>query len=293
MSIMNHKTTTIALIGLIIFFLIIVYAFLYGPLLPFSPIQPGFSKETLSRCDILWSNDSCIPEEYYAIDSLIAETEKFHHLTYAKRITIVLCSTAKQHKRFSMSGGHANTALTGTVIYVNPSIYNALYPPIIQLNKSDIFFTKGRGNIKRDIPSFLKHELSHALLYQNTTFAKARKIKSWLEEGLAVYFGNPHHYYRGDEFKQLAIDRGYFFDLFDNQKDAYFVPPEIKFYFKYGAYGAFMEYLVDSKGMDAVLNFTHEYIKSPHKESQLFQYYFNTTMDSALEGFRKSLENQQ
>lgn len=289
MSIKQHRTTIILAICPIVFILIIVYAFFYGPLFPFSPIHPGFSKKALHRCDILYSNDSHIPKEFYALDSLLYETEKFHHLTFTKTITVILCATAKQHKRFSMSGGHANTALTGTVIYVNPSIYNALYPPIIELNKSDIFFTKGRGNIKRDIPSFLKHELSHALLYQNTTFWKARKIKSWLEEGLAVYYGNPDHYYQGNEFKQLAIDRDYFFNLLDDKAEPHFIPPEIKFYFKYGAYRAFMEYLITTYGLETILDYTKEYLDAPDKEAELFTLFFGISMNDALERFRQSL----
>jgi hypothetical protein len=287
------KVITVIVVVIIALALVMIYVFCYGPLFPYSPFHPGFNALTFDKYRIIYPLDYAIAPAYLGLDSLLSAAEDFHRLQYKKPITIVISATALQHKRFSMSGGHANTIQTGTVIYVNPSINNALYPPEIRLRKSDLFFTQTKGNIKRDLRSFLKHELSHALLYQNTTLAKARRVKSWLEEGLAVYFGNPHHYYHGEELRKLAIGRDYFFDLFDDQKDAYFVPPEIKYYFKYGIYGAFMEYLIDTNGISTVIDFTHEYIVAPQEERGLFQSHFRTTMDSALLDFRKSLENHQ
>jgi len=283
---------TIGLALLIVVTAIFIYGFLCGPLFPFSPIKPGFAELNLTRCTIVYPKNTKISPEYGTVDDLIGETEQFHNLQFKKRIQIIVCATNEQCKRFSMTGGHACTIQTGTVIYIRPSIQETTYPPKITIERGSIILQPPVVETHRDLTGFLKHELSHAILYQNTSILKAIRIKRWLEEGLAVYFGNPHHYYHGSEFRTLAIDQGCFFNLLDEQAEPEGIPQDIKYYFMYGAFYEFMNYLIQTYGVDSVLTYTHEYIKAPGMEDPLFRSLFGINLENELERFQQHIRTQ-
>ena len=265
-----------------------IYGFFFGPLFPYCPLKPGFDKMELERCTIIYPGGSVLSPEYSTLDKLMDETEGFHRLSFRKRVQVIVCATPGQYKRFSRGGGHASTTQTGTAIYIAHSIEGKTYPPPLQREGEEREALSAPKTGRRDLAMFLKHELSHAILYQNTGLVRAFRIKNWVEEGLAIYFGNPDHYYRGEEFRTLAFRQGCFFNLLDDESEPVVTPPEIKFYFKYGAYGAFMAYLVDKYGLEGVLKFVHAYIKSPSDEAALFQTSFGCSPTAMLDRFREA-----
>jgi len=219
----------------------------------------------------------------------MAQTEKFHRLSFKKNVLVIVCASNSQYRRFSLASGNAGTIQTGTMIYIRPSISEASYPPHIAYEDGALKLLPPDNPAKRDLAGFLKHELSHAILYQNTTPWKAMKIKRWIEEGLAVYFGNSHHYYTGDELRSLAIDDGFWFNLTDEDADPPGIPDTIKHFFSYGAYCGFITYLVDTYGRDRLLDFVHAYIRDPQNEEALFKSQFGVSLNDAIEGFRNRL----
>ncbi len=260
--------------GLTIFVLALIsisaYAFTSGPLFPYSPIKPGFAKLESEKAIIFYPDGTSLPEECLSIDSLIEETESFHKLEFNKKPKIIFCETSKQYKRFSTRTAHACAIQTGDAIYINPSIYSS----------------------NRDLTGFFKHELSHSIIYQNTSIFDALRLKSWLTEGMAVYYGNSHHYYRGNELKELAIDREYFFNIFDDKARPADMPKTIRYSYFYGLYGSFIGYLVDSHGLNVVMDFTAEYMKHPKKEGEIFKKIFGLSQEKILNEFRDKMSNE-
>ncbi len=267
-----------------------VYGFFFGPLFPWCPVKPGFAKLRLNRCTILYPKGTQPAPEYATLDTLMEEMEQFHKLRFKKEIQVIVCASNEQCKRFSRQNGHACAVQTGTVLYVRPSIQYTAYPPPLGPDGEIIPEAEAGTQPSRDLTGFLKHELSHALLYQNTSLYKAFRISRWVDEGLAVYSGNPDHYYRDREFRALAFDRGFFFTLLEEDSEPHVVPKEIKYFFTYGAYGMFMGWLMQLYGRDQVLDFIHEYIRAPGREELLFQQYFGSTPPETLERFRKEQE---
>ncbi|MDQ1327591.1 MAG: hypothetical protein QG641_874 [Candidatus Poribacteria bacterium] len=245
------------------------YAFLSGPLFPYSVVKPGFSKLELERATIFYPNGTQLLDDYLKLDDMITETEAFHNIHFKKNVSVIVCATSEQYKRFSTKHAHACAMPTGTIIYINPSIYNT----------------------GRDLTGFLKHELSHAILFQNTSLLKAFKLKSWVTEGLAVYYGNSHHYFQNEELRKLSIDKGYFFNLLDEKAEPVDIPSEIKYKFIYGEYRAFMGYLIKTYGSQAVLDYIFEYAKQPDKENELFNNLLGNSLAEAFAEFHKEMIN--
>lgn len=287
---MKLKVKKIFLTAAIIVFLAVVdYVFVFGPLFPYCPIKLGFDALALPRCVIYYPQGMTLDPDYKKLPVLMEETEQFHQLHFRKRLQIVVCASNAQHRRFSMSNGHACTVQTGATIYIRPSIQEATYPPRLQKNGGEVKMLTPEVEGHRDLVSFLKHEISHALLYQNTSLCKAFRIKNWVEEGVAVYYGNPDHYYRGEMLRTLAIDTKAFFNVFDDTAEPVNVPVEIKNYFRYGMFSELIRNLVGKYGQDNVLAFIREYIRSPGEEAQLFEKYFKIAQEKALEEFQQHI----
>ncbi len=229
--------------------MLVIYSLIWGILFPLSPIKFGFTKIIYNNASILYPKEMLLPDDYRSIDHLMNETEIFHRLGFKKKVTVIICATKSQYKRFSTQRSPLCTMATGTIIYINPTIKDT----------------------NRDIQSFLKHELSHALIFQNTTFLKTFKIKRWIREGLAVFYGNPHHYYQGEEFLRLAVHEGYFLNFLQNNEAIQQIPKEIRYLFEYAEYKYFIDYLVTHYGLNLFLEFINQYIVEPDSEKELFK----------------------
>jgi hypothetical protein len=268
---------------------VLLYALLFGPLFAFSPVKFGFDQMRLAHCTVFYPPGSQLDPGYAKLDALMAETEQFHRMRFNKPVRVFVCKTDRQYKRLSRGGGSACTGPTGTVVYIKPSIAGATYPPRIEHENGTLKLLPPANPARRDLESFLKHELSHAILYQNTSLWKAMKINRWVEEGLAIYFGNAHHYYSGAQLRALAIDDGFLFPFTDEDTDPVGMPDGIMHFFSYGVYGSFVQFLADTYGLDAVLDYVHEYIRAPKNEEALFKSRFGANLDDAVDEFRKRL----
>lgn len=177
---------------LLIFIIILIYLF-WGPLFPWNPIKIGYTKISSSKATIyideITQNDSVV----YRINELIHEEEKFHNLTYANNFKIVVLSKESNMKRYLpwLKGSDYSVSLSiADLIYIGPNARKSL----------------------RGIEPYLKHELSHLLIDQNTTFKKSLTIheQGWLTEGIAEYFSG-HSFLSKDEFLKLCAIRNFDF----------------------------------------------------------------------------------
>lgn len=250
---------------------ILLYSFIFGLLFPWSPIKFGFQKDSYNNSSVFYPKNMSLSKDYEFIDRLMSETEKFHNLKFKKKVNVVICATKSQYKRFSTQRTPICTMYTGSTIYVNPTITDT----------------------KRDIKSFLKHELSHAITYQNSTILKTSKMKRWITEGLAVFYGNSHHYYQGKEFLTLAVDKGYFFEFIKNRANIGNIPKNIRYSFEYAEYGYFIEYLAVKYGSDLLIKFIHQYLFEPDLEEKLFKQIYHLELLDVFQKFEGEVINKK
>jgi len=115
-------------------------------------------------------------------------------------VKAIVCSDWKRFNRgmLTFQGSHPQEVLgatlqSGDVIYLSPLL---LEP-------------------QRDAARTLKHELCHALLYQNTTLQNSFRLARvhWLIEGLAVSNGNAEDYLSAKRWHARAVQGGYLFPI--------------------------------------------------------------------------------
>ena len=239
-------------------------AFADGPLLPWSPLKPGYTHFKLHRADIYYPTGSTLDESYRQVDSYIEEAEQFHHLKMPDRVTVIAPrSWTDFHMQVPWQRGNAIGAVTlqtGTVIFITPKI----------------------GEKHFDTGEFLRHELSHAILDQNMTLWRGHKMnrQPWLYEGLAVDFGKQKSYLTEDEFRSRAQTQPLAPAFNGDNSDMRF---------NYVAWQYFLEYIIKTRGRDRFHDYLLLVMQEPDQARALFPEFFRISFDGALAEFQTAL----
>jgi hypothetical protein len=249
--------------GLAIFLLLMVAAVaasLDGPLFPWSPVKPGYTHFTLHRADIYYPTGTTLEEPYQRLDSLIAEAEAFHRLKMPDRITVIAPRTWTDfHLQAPWQGGPVGglTLQTGTVIFITPRI----------------------AEKRLDTAEFLRHELSHAILDQNTTLWRGHKLNGqpWLFEGIAVDFGRQKAYLTQEEFIARARTEP-LAPAFNGGN------PDMRF--NYIAWSSFLEHMIHARGRDRFQDYLLRVMQEPDRARGLFPEIFGISFDDAIQEFQ-------
>ncbi|MDQ6665928.1 MAG: hypothetical protein M3Z23_16225 [Acidobacteriota bacterium] len=182
-------------------------------------------------------------------------------------VKIVICSDWKRFNRgmLTFEGSRPQAILgatlqTGDVVYLSPLLLDA----------------------QRDPSRALKHELCHALLYQNTTLINSFRLARvpWLMEGLAVSYGNGGDYLSAGRWKDLAVRDGY---LFPVQSDPHIdrLPVSIGAPFMLSEYRFFIEFLVSRFGQERLHAYVNSLLSSAAKPEQAFSEQYGITLAQA------------
>ena len=242
-------------------------AFLYGPLFPWSPVKPGYTRFRLHRADVYYPTGITLGDSYQQIDSFIAEAEEFHQLKMPDRIKIIAPRTWNEfHMQAPWQGGNAVagvTLQTGTVIFMTPKIAEKHF----------------------DTAEFLRHELSHAILDQNMPLWRGHKMnrQPWLYEGLAVDFGRQTSYLTKDEFVARAQTEPLAPSFDGGNTDMRF---------NYVAWRYFLEHMIHLRGRDRFQDYLLRAMQDPDQARAVFPEFFGVTFDGAIREFQASLRGR-
>jgi len=259
-----HKWAGWAVLAIVI--LAIAAVFLYGPLFPWSPLKPGYTRFKLHRADVFYPTGTALDDSYQHVDSLIEEAETFHRLKMPDRITVIAPRTwTNFHWQAPWEKGPvgAITLQTGTVIFITPKIAEKQF----------------------ETGEFLKHELSHAILNQNMTLWRGHKMNQqpWLYEGLAVDFGRQRSYLPEKEFISRAQTEP-LAPAFNGGN------PDMRF--NYVAWRYFLEYIIRTQGRDKFQDYLLRVMQEPDSAKSLFPEYFGISFDGAIQQFQTQLRTQ-
>ena len=252
---------------------VVIYSFLWGRLFPFSPIIIGFEKKDFNRAEIYYRQGTDI-SKYVLIDSLINEVEDFHQLKFNKKVKIFVFNSDKDYTR--------RTGMrTRFVCFL-------LYGRIFVSGKANK--ESEEGKIHLDV--YLKHELSHSLLYQNMSLYHSCYFPGWLLEGIAVYSSN-----------QMGVD-GYFTkeETYEKIRNGYFLYPDEwgtlsrkqgvkkfslpnKYWFIYSEFACLVDDLIQNYGKASVLQYMTGLLKNKENE-KVFRKIFGIEFDKYVDDFK-------
>ena len=250
--------------------LIILLAFPYGPLFPWSPWKPGYEHLALQRADVYWPKGGVLPDAYRQFDDLIRETEQFEQIECTKRITVVECETWVQFRRLMphITGRvlGAVTLATGAQIYVTPKL----------------------GEMKFDHREFLLHELGHALINQHQSILNAIRFVQvdWLAEGIAVANGRQKSYLSLGEVLTRAA-REPVGPIIDPDRRGELKMLDMRL--AYPVWRYFNEYLIAIHGREGYHQYVMAVAGDPPQWRALFSPVFGRSFVDEIDAFEESL----
>ena len=247
----------------------LLFYLFWGPLFAWSPIKPGFQKIPSTKANIYIQNMTSSDSIVYYIDQILGDEEVFHQLNYEDRVTIIIVDPKTKMNRFA-------PWLRGSGYSVSLSMLNLIY----------IGPTARRSSF--GIKTYLKHELSHMLMDQNTSFRKALKMheQGWLLEGIAQHFSG-HHFYSPSEFVEICKSRQISFGSLREQNPLEMSFPNLKLNYTY--YQLFVEYLVRQYGLESLQDYIKLYIEDPEEYRVMFETVYDSKLDNILNTFKASL----
>lgn len=255
----------------LIFGTCIILLLFIGPLFPFAPAVPGFTRHESARSVIYIQSGARSPDQT-SIDELLPDVERFYGLKFVKKPELFVFKDQNNFSRLSPS--RARFSVYFNRLFISP---RALYEA-------------GRGMIDLDI--YLRHELSHCLLYQNSGAIRYLRIPAWLIEGVAVLGAEQ----MGTGFYP---DRAQTMDLV---RQGQFMPPSFfktgredrvrlkvpyRQTFIYSEFACIVDGLIAAFGKDRFLDYLNRLLSGqPH--DRVFLSVFGLSLDEFIRQFKES-----
>ena len=265
----------IIFIIIVIILILISYSFLYGKLFPYSPLKIGFTKYEQPNTVIYIQNGAEF-SGFTKIDTLIPAVENFHQLKFISKPEIFIFRDSSSFISRSPSKARFCVFYNGRLV-ISPWALRESY----------------EGKISLVI--YLRHELSHTLIYQHTGIINAIRYPKWLLEGIAVYSSNQ----MGTSFYPSKKE------TYELIRKEYFMPPE--FYgtkneenikldfdnsiaFVYSEFACIVDYLIQKHGFEKFLTYMKQLIDNPGN-NEVFKQIYNMDFGKFISEFKEYVNN--
>ncbi len=273
---LNKKILAGCLITFLLFSTILVLLFLFGPLLPWSLIKPGFKKIETESVQIYYKEEKYLDHaEMYAsvVENVIDEIEELYGLEQQSPVSVFVVDQGdlKRYIPWLNKGVGGATLQIGDTIYIN----------IEKILETD-----------RDPLEYLKHEMVHEIIYQNSGLLNAYRMMdtSLFTEGFPVFYGGPTYYEDRIKFLEEYTEKEPQIVVAREGAKAYTKIGETNSAsFNYTLYGEFIQYLVDTYGQEAVNNFLHKWINQPDNFRSDFKEIFGRELYEVQDDFGPEL----
>lgn len=245
-------------------------AFLFGELFAFSPIIVGFQKFEFPNTIVYVQNRAQIPD-WSNCDTLTIPVEKVLALKFKSKPEFFIFRDSLSYVRRSPTYSRL-CAIPPNRILIAPW----------SLKEADL------GIIPLDI--YLKHELAHILIFQQTGFIRAFRFPKWLSEGIAVYAANQMGtgWYPSQEETYNYIRQGNFLpprDYKTHRASQAKINVPNRSAFLYCEFACIVDYLIETRSRE---KFQH-YIESLFTESnhdEVFRRIYGIEFDYFVDEFK-------
>ncbi len=262
---------------LIICILIISYQFLFGKLFTYTPFIVGFNKHEENKT-IIYVQKGATFNDFTRIDTLISSVEEFHDLKFKQKPKIFIFKDSLSFVKRSFSKARFSAYPTGRLI-ISPWA----------LREAD------QGKISLDI--YIRHELSHVLIFQHKGIFAELNYPKWLLEGIATYSSNQMgtSFYPSKSETYRAIAQGNFLPPFDfktKREDQTKLDVPYRITFMYSEFACMVDYLIEKYGKDKFLVYMKSLIKS-NNHNKIFKEVYGIDFNEFLIQFRQYVEQRE
>ncbi len=251
----------------------ILYSLLFGKLFAFSPLTIGFTKHETQKV-IFYVQRGAEFKGYDQIDSMLPSVEAFHKMKFTGKPKIYIFRDKNSYLRRSFSKAR---------FYVYPNGSFFISPWAIK--------EAGEGKISLDI--YVRHELSHVLLYQHMNLISAYKFPEWLMEGIAVYSTNQMgtSWYPGKKETYQYIRQGNFLHPMDfktsrEEKTKIDVKNKVTFY--YSQFACIVDDLIETGGKEKFLEYLNKVLDG-RDHDKTFSDVYKMEFNNYINMFRQKL----
>ena len=260
-----------------IFIIFLIYMFLWGKLFPYSPIVIGFDKYELNNT-VIYVQHGASFNEFTRLDSLTKSVESFHELKFKSKPKFFIFKDDESYHQRSVSKARFCAFSSGAII-ISPWALNEDKQGIISLE------------------IYIKHELSHILIYNYSGFLGAFRYPSWLLEGLAMYSVNQMgtSFYPNIEDTYKAIRTGNFMPpeyYKTNKEDEVDINVKYKIAFIYSEFGCIVEYLVKTYGKEKLIQYIKALLEENDNDKQ-FKKVYSKDFNAVISEFKEFVNNSK
>lgn len=190
---------------------IIIALCCWGRLLPYTPVVVGFQRQAFT-CAVVYYHHRIDVQPFAQINALVAAVESSHGMRFTRRVQLVACGSMGEFSRLTGSAARGIT-----------------FPPYGRIFMSPKALGEARGG-KIHFDVYLKHELSHALLFQHMPITRCLVLPVWLREGLAVQSAGQLgcDAYLSKDAVRRCMQQGYFLNPDDCGKARRHAPAYVK-----------------------------------------------------------------
>ncbi|HOO71565.1 MAG TPA: hypothetical protein PK926_07375 [Spirochaetota bacterium] len=267
---MKHKKLFfgfVALAGI----LLVLFALLFGKLFPFSPLAIGFTRHELRNVTVYLEDGSGF-SDYSRFDTFTSGVEAFHRLKFLDKPRIYI---------FSDRGSYLRKNFTKARFCAYPNSRLVVSPWAVE--------EAGKGIISLEI--YLKHELSHVLLYQHMDYLSVCHYPQWLMEGIAVYSAGQmgSSWYPDKKKTYEIIKKGNYFPPYlykTSGEDEVKLSIDNRIAFMYSEFACVVDFIIKTYGNEKFYHYMHGLLKS-RDHDKLFKDIFNIDYYGFLDAFVK------
>lgn len=262
------KTKKSYLVLLLVLACITFYLF-WGPLFPWNPVKIGYTKINSQKATIYVNDITEKDSIVYQIQEIINNEEAFHGLHYVDNVKIVVLNKESNNKRY--------------LPWLNGSGYSVSVSPV-----NLIYIGSNARKSPSGIEPYLKHELSHLLIDQNTSFKKAMKIhrQAWFVEGIAEYFSGHTFYSKNELMRLIKLNKVQLPSIKE-------ISPQNmswqELQLEYSYYKYFIEFLAETHGLNKMQEYLKNYINDPANYNESFMKVYSIDLNEILKKYNSSL----
>jgi hypothetical protein len=248
-----------------------VYHLGWGKLFPYSPVSFGFTEVELPRI-ILVVQHGADTTGLTAMQAVLTDVEAFHELRFIAKPRLYVFRDSMSYLRRSMTRARF-------IAYPNESL---LISPWAMKESEE-------GTISLAV--YLRHELSHTLLYQYMNLRTAyMKCPRWFLEGIAMYsvqqMGTSLYPSKAETYRYIS--NGNFMppeDYNTSNEDRVKLDVHNRIGFIYSEFGVYVEYLVSRYGKERFIRYMKAVIGGADHDG-VFNDVFGIGFQESLRQFR-------